>query len=238
VTKILVVDDDRQLCRVFRAILASQGCTVIEARDGYEALEEIEADCPDLVLLDINMPGIDGFETCRKIREFSDVAIMIVTVRGGEKDKVLAFDAGADHYIVKPFGTQELLARVRAVARRATEAKRMPQPFESSGLEIDFESRRVIANGQPAHLTPKEYELLKQLILNQGKPVSHLKLLQLLWGPDHSSDRACLRVFIGNLRKKIEPHPNQPRYIHTEPRVGYRFDPDYEIPTKTRKSAS
>lgn len=232
-----MVDDDRQLRRVFRAILASESCTVIEARDGYEALEEIEADCPDLVLLDINMPGIDGFEICRRIREFSDVAIIMVSVREGERDKILAFDAGADDYIVKPFGTQELLARVRAVVRRAG-TELIPEPFGSAGLEIDFVSRRVIANGRPAHLTPKEYELLKQLVLNQGKPVSQLKLLQLLWGSDHSNDRTYLRVFIGNLRKKIEPHPDQPRYIHTEPWVGYRFDPDYGMRTKTRTSTS
>lgn len=235
-TKILVVDDDRQLRRVFRALLASQGCTVIEARDGYEAIEEIKAENPDLVFLDIIMPGIDGLETCKRIREFSIVPIIMVTVRGDEKDKVLAFDAGADDYIVKPFGTRELLARVRAAARRAPGAERTPQRFNSAGLEIDFESRRVIANGRRVRLTPIEFELLKQLVLNQGKPVPHLQLLQVLWGPDHSSDRQYLRVYIGHLRKKIEPNPDQPRYIDTEPGIGYRFDPNYGTLTKTQKS--
>jgi two-component system KDP operon response regulator KdpE len=235
--KILVVDDDQQVRRTFRAILASQGCSVVEARDGNEAIEEIKADSPDLVLLDINMPGIDGFETCRQIRGFSDVPIIMVTVRGDENDKVIALDAGADDYIVKPFGTQELLARIRGAVRRVPSAKEMP-PFNSSGLNIDFERRRVIAHGKPVHLTPTEFELLKHLVVNKGKPMSHLKLLHLLWGPEHSDDREPLRVFIGQLRKKIEQDPENPRFIHTEPLVGYRFDPDFGSPSKSRKSHS
>jgi two-component system KDP operon response regulator KdpE len=235
--KILVVDDEPQVRRAFRAILSSQGCAVIEARDGTEAIEEIKADAPDLVLLDINMPGIDGFETCRRIRESSAVPIIIVTVRGAEKDKVLALDAGADDYLVKPFGTQELLARIRAAIRRIPGAEELP-PFNSPELKIDFERRRVIANGEPVHLTPTEFELLKHLVLNEGKPVSHLKLLHLLWGPEHSDDREHLRVFIGQLRKKIEPNPDEPRYIHTEPLIGYRFEPEHGRPTKPRKSGS
>ena len=235
--KILVVDDEPQVRRAFRAILLSQGCTVIEARDGNEAIEEIKSDCPDLVLLDINMPGIDGFETCRQIRDCSDVPIIVVTVRGAEKDKVTALDAGADDYLVKPFGTQELLARIRAAARRVPSTEAV-LPFDSPGLKIDFERRRVISNGRSVHLTPTEFELLKHLVLNEGKPVSHMKLLHLLWGPEHSNDREHLRVFVGQLRKKIEPDPEKPRYIHTEPLIGYRFDPDYGMPTKTRKSNS
>jgi len=159
-----------------------------------------------------------------------------VTVRGDENDKVVALDAGADDYIMKPFGTQELLARIRAAARRVPGAEEMP-PFNSPGLKIDFERRRVIANGHPVHLTPTQFELLRHLLLNKGKPVSHAKLIHLLWGPEkHSDDRKDLRVFIGQLRKKIEPDPDQPRYIHTEPVVGYRFDSDARTPTKTRKS--
>jgi two-component system KDP operon response regulator KdpE len=233
--RVLVVDDDPQVRRAFRAILTSQGYTVIEARDGNEGIEEIKADRLDLVLLDINMPGIDGFETCRRIRECSDVPIIVVTVRGAEKDKVVALDAGADDYLVKPFGTHELLARIRAAARRMPGAEEMP-PFDSPGLKIDFERRRVIANGRPVHLTPTEFELLKHLVLNEGKPVSHLKLLHLLWGSEHVDDREHLRVFVGQLRKKIEPNPEEPRYIVTEPLIGYRFERDYEKPTKTRRS--
>ena len=180
-----MVDDEPQVRRTLRAILTGQGCNVIEARDGEEAIEEVRADCPDLLLLDINMPGIDGLEACKRIRELSDVPIIMVTVRGSEKDKVVALDAGADDYLVKPFGTQELLARVRAAVRRLPSAEEIP-PFVSPNLKIDFEHRRVIARGQAVHLTPTEFELLKQLVVNQGKPVSHLKLLHLLWGPEHS----------------------------------------------------
>ncbi len=232
--KILIVDDEPQVRRALRTILASQGCAVIEARDGGEAIEEIKADPPDLVLLDINMPGIDGFETCRQIREASDVPIIMVTVRGSENDKVQALDAGADDYLVKPFGTQELLARVRAAARRNPNLEEV-SPFVSPNLKIDFERRRVVAQGQPVHLTPTEFELLKHLVQNEGKPVSHLKLLHLIWGPEHANDREPLRVFIGQLRRKIEPDPDEPRYILTEPLIGYRFEAGSEKPGKTRK---
>lgn len=233
--KVLIVDDEPQVRRALRTILVSQGCAVIEVRDGEEALEEIKADPPDLILLDINMPGIDGFETCRRIREASDVPIIMVTVRGSESDKVKALDAGADDYLVKPFGTQELLARVRAAARRIPNLEELP-PFVSPNLSIDFERRRVTAGGQPVHLTPTEFELLKHLVLNQGKPVSHLKLLHLLWGPEHANDREPLRVFIGQLRRKIEPDPDEPKYILTEPLVGYRFEVDAGRLPKTRKN--
>lgn len=235
--KVLIVDDEPQVRRALRAILTSQGCNAVEVRDGAEALEEIKADPPDLVLLDINMPGMDGFETCRRIREASEVPIIMITVRGSEQDKVLALDAGADDYLVKPFGTQELLARVRAAARRLPNVQEIP-PFVSANLKIDFERRQVIARGQPVHLTPTEFELLKHLVLNQGKPVSHVKLLHLLWGPEHGTDREPLRVFVGQLRKKIEPNPDEPCYILTEPLIGYRFEPGAEKPAKGRKHRS
>ena len=232
--KILVVDDDSQLRRALRTILASQGCMVIEARDGEEAIGEIRADRPDLVLLDVNMPGFDGIETCRRIRKFSDAAIIMVTVRGEEQDKVVALDAGANDYIVKPFSTQELLARIRAVARRAPGTKEMA-PFNSPDLHIDFECRRLVAHGRPVHLTPTEFELLRCLVSNQGRLVPYSDFLNLLWGPEHAEDRELLWFFIGHLRKKIELHPDQPRYIHTEPSVGYRFDPDYAMTAKDHK---
>ncbi len=233
--KVLIVDDEPQLRRALRTILVTQGCSVVEVRDGQEAIEEIKADPPDLVLLDINMPGIDGFETCRRIREASDIPIIMVTVRGSESDKVKALDAGADDYLVKPFGTQELLARVRAAARRLPNLEELP-PFISPQLTIDFERRRVTARGEQVHLTPTEFELLKVLVLNQGKPVSHLKLLHLLWGPEHANDREPLRVFIGQLRRKIEPNPDEPRFILTEPLIGYRFEADAGKPGKQRKN--
>jgi two-component system KDP operon response regulator KdpE len=232
--KILVVDDDSQIRRALRTILASQGCVVIEARESDEAIEEIRAECPDLVLLDVNMPGTDGIETCRRIRAFSDVAIVMVTVRGEEADKVSALDAGANDYIVKPFGTQELLARIRATARRVPATQGMP-PFVSADLSIDFERRRVVSHGKAVHLTRTEFELLKHLVSNQGQLLLYADLLQLLWGPEHADDRELLWFFIGQLRKKIEPQPEHPRYIHTEPSVGYRFDPDYAMAAKLRK---
>jgi two-component system KDP operon response regulator KdpE len=233
--KILIVEDERQVRRALRAILLSEGCSVVEAQSGEDALEEIRADRPDLVLLDINMPGMNGFETCTKIRAFCDVPILMVTVRESEKDIVRALDSGADDYLVKPFGTQELLARIRAAARRVPGAEEMP-PYDSPDLKIDFQRRRVVANKQLVHLTPTEFELLKILVLNEGKPVPHVKLLLRLWGPEHSSDREHLRVFVGQLRKKIEPDPDEPRYILTEPLIGYRFDPELTKLTKGRKS--
>jgi two-component system, OmpR family, KDP operon response regulator KdpE len=232
--KILMVDDERQVRRAMRAILMNEGCSVIEAQSGDEALEEIKADSPDMVLLDINMPGLDGFETCSKIREFSDVPILILTVRDSEKDIVRALDAGADDYLVKPFGTKELLARIRAAIRRVPGAEEIP-PFDSPDLKIDFERRRIVANKKPVHLTPTEFELLKILVLNEGKPVSYLKLLHSLWGPEHSSDREALRVFVGQLRRKIEPNPDEPRYILTDPLIGYRFDPELGKLVRSRK---
>jgi two-component system KDP operon response regulator KdpE len=232
--KILVVDDERQVRRALRAILLNEGGMVIEAQSGVEALEEVEAEHPDLVLLDLNMPGLDGFETCAQIRSRSDVPIVVVTVRDSERDVVRALDAGADDYLVKPFGTKELLARIRAAVRRVPGTEEIP-PFESPDLKIDFERRQVMAKKKPVHLTPTEFELLKILVLNEGKPVSYLKLLHRLWGPEHSNDRETLRVFIGQLRRKIEPDPDEPCYILTEPLIGYRFDPELGKLTRPRK---
>jgi len=215
-------------------VFAGHGWRTIEAPDGEKALETIQADRPDVVLLDVSMPGIDGVETCKRIRELSNVPIIMITVRRSEQDKVLAFNAGGDDYLVKPFGTQELLARVRAAVRRAPKAG-IP-PFISEHLEIDFEGRRVVSRGEAVHLTPKEFELLKQLVLNRGKAVSHLKLLRRLWGPGHTSDREDLRVYIVHLRRKIEPNPDEPRHILTEPRIGYRFEPDGATRAKKENS--
>ncbi len=221
---ILVVDDEPQIRRVMRTSLTSEGYTILEARSGEEALETLRSERPDLVLLDINMPGISGLETCREIRSNSDVPIIMLTVRNTEKDKVHALDAGADDYVVKPFGVGELLARIRAALRRAGAAEPVP-PFASSELQIDFERRKVTVKGRPVRLTPKEFELLRYLVANSGKPVSHRRLLQAVWGPDYGEETEYLRVFINQLRKKIEPDSRRPRYIHTDPWIGYRFDP-------------
>jgi two-component system KDP operon response regulator KdpE len=224
---ILIVDDEPQIRRVLLTTLTSEGYAVVEAKSGEEALEKMRSERPDLVLLDTNMPGMSGLEACREIRRTSDVSIIMVTVRNTERDKVKALDAGADDYVVKPFGTEELMARIRAALRRSGPVD-SPPPFASSDLTIDFSSRAVTVKGQPVRLTPKEFELLRYLAANQGKALAHRRLLQAVWGPDYGEETEYLRVFINQLRKKIEPDPRHPRYIHTEPWVGYRFDPPHE----------
>ncbi len=167
---------------------------------------------------------MDGLETCRLIRDSSDVAIIVLTVRNAERDKVQALDAGADDYITKPFGTPELLARIRAALRRLpASADALPPVLHLEHLTIDFEARRALVRGREVRLTPKEYDLLRYLVSQANKPVPHRKLLQTIWGPDYGDELEYLRVFINHLRKKIEPDPSQPRYILTEPWVGYRF---------------
>ncbi len=233
---ILIVDDEPQIRRVMRTTLASHGYTVVEALSGEEALEKIRSERADLILLDVNLPGISGLETCREIRRTGDVPIIMLTVRNSERDKVLALDAGADDYVVKPFGVEELMARIRAALRRATSGESTP-PFISSELSIDFEKRVVTLAGNLVRLTPKEFELLRQLVANQGKAQAHRRLLQAVWGPDYGDETEYLRVFINQLRKKIEPDPRHPRYIHTEPWVGYRFEPPAakSKPTRSQK---
>ena len=226
--KILIVDDAQQVRRVLRTALSAEGYTIYEAGTGEEALDVIRASPPDAILLDVNMPGMGGLETCREVRRALDVPIVMLTVRNSERDKVLALDAGADDYVVKPFGMQELLARIRAALRR-----RIPQgketAFTSKDLTVDFESRLVTVRGRDVHLTPKEFELLRHLVLNAGKPLTHRRLLQAVWGPDYGDEPEYLRVMINQLRKKIESDPARPKLILTEPWVGYRFQAPREI---------
>ena len=231
---VLVVDDEPQIRRVLRTTLTSHGYSVIEARSGDEALEMIRGEHVDLILLDLNMPGRSGLEICREIRASGDVPIIMLTVRNSERDKVQALDAGADDYVVKPFGSEELMARIRAALRRAAPAESLPS-FGSNDLSIDFDRRLVTVKGQPVRLTPKEFDLLRYLVLNQGRPLAHRRLLQAVWGPDYGDETEYLRVFINQLRKKIEPDPHHPRYIHTEPWVGYRFEPP---PDRTQETES
>jgi two-component system, OmpR family, KDP operon response regulator KdpE len=216
--KILVVDDEPQVRRVMKVALSAEGYAIFEARNGEEALQSFREHTPEIVLLDVNMPVMDGLAACREIRKRSAVPIIMLTVRSAERDKVLALDAGADDYVVKPFSMQELLARIRAALRRA-------QPVGKLELNIDFEARRVSVKGREVHLTPKEFELLRQLVANQGKPLTHRRLLQSVWGPDYGDELEYLRVTINQLRKKIETDPARPRLILTEPWVGYRFEP-------------
>ena len=221
---ILIVDDEPQIRRVMRTTLTSHGYSVVEAKSGDEALSLIRTEHADLIVLDLNLPGISGLETCREIRAVSDVPIIMLTVRNSELDKVQALDAGADDYVVKPFGVEELMARIRAALRRAGPGEAIPA-FVSDDLAIDFEKRAVTVKGIPVRLTPKEFEMLRQLVANAGKSQAHRRLLQAVWGPDYGDETEYLRVFINQLRKKIEPDPQHPRYIHTEPWIGYRFEP-------------
>jgi two-component system KDP operon response regulator KdpE len=232
---ILVVDDEPQIRRVMRTTLTGSGYAVTEARSGEEALESVLREHPDLILLDMNMPGMGGLEACREIRNRSDVPLIMLTVRNTEKDKVRALDAGADDYVVKPFSMEELLARIRAALRRASPAEPLPA-FESPELQIDFERRKITVKGKAVRLTPKEFDLLHRLVASAGKPISHRRLLQAVWGPDYGNETEYLRVFINQLRKKIEPDPSHPRYIHTDPWVGYRFEAPRAAPVKAGKS--
>ena len=223
--KILLVDDDPQVRRALRTTLTSAGYVIVEARTGEEALEEVEGEGGvDMVLMDLKMPGIGGLEACRRIRKIFDVPILVISVLRSQEDKVQAFDAGADDYLVKPFGIQELLSRIHALRRRVSGSGPVP-PYESAGLKIDFERRRITVEAVQVHLTPSEFELLRYLVLNEGKPVSHHTLLQSLWGPEHVRDVQRLRVTINQLRRKIETNPSRVRYIHTEHQFGYRFEP-------------
>jgi two-component system, OmpR family, KDP operon response regulator KdpE len=222
-TTVLIVDDEPQIRRVMRTTLTSQGYAVVEAKTGEEALQKFRSDHPGLILLDVNLPGISGLDVCREIRQSSDIPIVMLTVRNTERDKVQALDAGADDYVVKPFGAQELLARIRAAVRRSGPEEATPA-FVSDDLQIDFAKRAVTLQGNPVRLTPKEFQLLRHLVANQGMALSHRRLLQAVWGPDYGEETEYLRVFINQLRKKIEPDPRHPRYIHTDPWIGYRFE--------------
>jgi len=221
---ILVVDDEPQIRRVLRSTLTSQGYVILDAKTGEEGVESVRKNKPDLVLLDVNMPGMGGIEACREIRRSSDAPIIMLTVRNAERDKVLALDAGADDYVVKPFGIDELLARIRSALRRYAPGDALP-PFVSKDLTLDFERRQLTVRGEEVHLTPKEFDVLKHLIANQGKPLSHRRILQSVWGPDYGEETENLRVVINQLRKKIESDPAHPKLIRTEPWVGYRFQP-------------
>jgi two-component system KDP operon response regulator KdpE len=223
--RILVVDDEPQIRRVMRTTLTAEGYIVSDARSGEEALERLREDLPDLILLDMNMPGMGGLETCRSIRSGSDAAIIMLTVRNTEQDKVDALDAGADDYITKPFNSRELLARIRAALRRLPLSPDSGPPVIKTGdIEIDIAARRLTVRGQGVRLTPKEFDLLNYLAHNPNVPIPHTKLLQAVWGPDYGDQVEYLRVFVNQLRKKIEAQPSKPAYIMTEPWVGYRFN--------------
>ena len=230
VGRIIVVDDDPQIRRVMRVTLTGQGYEVDDAKDGETALEKLRDERFDLVLLDMNMPGMGGLETCRSIRGQSDLAIIMLTVRDSESDKVEALDAGADDYITKPYNPPELLARIRAALRRTPSMQGPAGRVTLGSVEVDFDSRQVSAPGRTVRLTPKEFELLRYLVGHANKTLSHRELLQAVWGPDYGDQVDYLRVFVNQLRKKIEPKPSSPVFLLTEPWVGYRLN----LPTESR----
>jgi two-component system KDP operon response regulator KdpE len=223
--RILVVDDAPQIRRVMRTALSAEGYVVDDARTAEEALAKVHENKYDLVLLDINMPGLGGLDACRSIREVSDMAIIMLTVRNSERDRVEALDAGADDFVSKPFSTPELLARIRAALRRLPLPPEDSPPVITLGeVEINVLTRRVSVGGKEIRLTPKEFELLHFLAANVNVPIPHAKILQTVWGPDYRGEVEYLRVFINRLRKKIETDPANPRFLLTEPWVGYRFN--------------
>jgi len=237
-SKILVVDDDLQIRRVMRKMLVAQGYAVSDARSGEEALEMLRRGRHDLVLLDLAMPGMGGLEACRAIRAGWDLAIVILSVRDMEKDKIGALDAGADDYVTKPFSMQELLARIRAGLRRSPLAPEAAPPLlQTGGLEINFMARRVIVGGHEIRLTRKEFDLLQYLATNPNTPIPHRRLLQAVWGPDYGNEVVYLRVFINQLRKKVEPEPAKPRYILTEPCIGYQFHMPHQAESQAGSQA-
>ncbi|MFC1962320.1 response regulator transcription factor [Chloroflexota bacterium] len=224
-THILVVDDDPAILRLLCTNLKARGYRVTTAVDGEESLRVAEADFIDLIILDLMMPKIDGTEVCRRIREWSNVPIIILSARGDEMDKVKCLELGVDDYLTKPFGIAELMARIKTALRhgKANRAEPTPSNFNYGGLEINFALRRVTVGDQEVALTPTEYSVLQHLAVNQNRVLTHTMLLQNIWGPEYSSEKEYLRVFIGRLRKKIEPDPKKPRYIQTMPGVGYHM---------------
>lgn len=222
--RVLIVDDEPQIRRVMRTALTTNGYEPYEARTGEEALEGLREFSPEVILLDMNMPGMGGMAACRALRAVSEVAIIVLSVRDREADKIAALDAGADDYLTKPFSVNELMARIRANLRRLPGQGEQTEPVViSDELTVDSSTRRVIVQGRPVRLTPKEFDLLQYFLSNANKPIAHRKLLQTLWGPDYGDEVEYLRVFVSQLRKKMEADPAHPRYIVTEPWVGYRF---------------
>jgi len=224
--RILVVDDEPQLTRVLLRGLTAKGYEVRVAGDGEFALQTFRDWPPALVITDLAMPNMGGLELCRRLRQVSEIPIIVLSVRGEEKTKVEALDAGADDYVTKPFGMDELLARIRAALRRQPPADATSRILTAGEFRIDLDAHTVTQSGTEVHLTPKEFDLLVHLLRNAGKVLTHRALLGAVWGGDYTEQHEYLRVFIGQLRKKIEPDPSKPCYILTEPWIGYRFNPE------------
>lgn len=226
--KVLVIDDEPQIRRALRAGLERTGYAVQAASNGEEGLTFAAEKPPDIVILDLAMPGTDGFAVCEELRRWTKIPIIVLSVRDREDDKIRALDLGADDYLIKPFGVGELLARMRAVMRRSlgNDDETTDPAFEINDLKVDYVNRVVTVAGVEIHLTPKEYDLLKCLIQYRNRVLTHSQLLAKVWGPDQVDDTHTLRVHMANLRSKIEHDPARPQYIRTEPRIGYRFKTD------------
>jgi two-component system, OmpR family, KDP operon response regulator KdpE len=224
-SRVLVVDDEPQITRVLRTVLTSQGYQVRTASEGESALANFTDFRPELVITDLYMPHMDGIELCRRIRAMSAVPIIVLSVKGEERTKVEALDCGADDYVTKPFGMDELLARVRAALRRSG-ADAEVASFDAGDFRVDLDGRRVHARGQEVRLTPKEFDLFVYMARHPNRVITHRTLLEAVWGEASQEQPEYLRVFMGQLRKKLEPDPSNPRYLVTEPWVGYRFNPN------------
>ena len=226
--RVLIVDDEKAILELLKLTLQSEGYETLGATNGTEALKILAGEQPNIIILDIMMPGIDGFEVLQRLRKYSDIPVIMLSARFEMADKVKCLNLGADDYITKPFGTTELLARVNAVLRR-TKRDALPartSSFNNGKIHIDFLKRRVIIAGNEVKFTPTEYDLLQELVLNAGKVLTYSYLLNKVWGPEYDREREYLHVFIGHLRAKIEPDPANPRMIITMPGVGYRFEAD------------
>lgn len=220
--KVLVIDDEPQIRRALKLAL-EQDFEVLSASNGEDGINLVATATPDVVILDLSMPGMDGFDVCRRIRSWSEVPIIILSARDNEDDKIEALDLGADDYITKPFGMRELFARMRAVLRRVNEDSDPSNLFTCGPLTVDFSKRSVLCDGQEVHLTPKEYDLLCYMVKNPNRVLTHKQLLHKVWGQEYVQETHTLRVHIANLRTKIESSPERPRFVQTETRVGYRF---------------
>jgi two-component system KDP operon response regulator KdpE len=222
--RILIVDDEPQLRRVMKAALAKQGYITADARNAESALDMLGKERFDMVLLDRNMPGMSGVECCREIRASSDIGVIMLTVRKAEEDRIEALDAGADDYVTKPFSMPELFARIRANLRRVPSAPREgPNVVEFGEVRVDLGGHHVSVRGEAVRITPKQFDVLEYFIANPNVAIPHAKILQAVWGPDYGNEAEYLHVVVNQLRKKIEPDPSRPRYILTEPWIGYRF---------------
>jgi two-component system, OmpR family, KDP operon response regulator KdpE len=226
VTRVLIVDDEPQIARALRVALAAKGYDVDTAGNGETALERHASNPADVIVLDLGLPGIDGVEVTRRLRGWSQVPIIVLSVRDAQYDKVAALDAGADDYLTKPFGMDELLARIRAALRRIPDATTGPASLRFGSIDVDLAKRLVRKDGEALHLTPTEYDLLEALVTNPGKLLTHRWLLSKVWGGAYGDESHYVRVYVAQLRRKLEDEPSRPRWILTEPGLGYRWAED------------